>query len=240
MDITHRFQDRCRVVELSGDLDPDAAERVSRELRAWLLDSAAPVLCDLSGVTAFSRAALGVFPAVLAAVGGWPVVSFAMIGASGPLREALRATGVARRVPIFDEGVLAGGPPYDWRPQVLARSSSLSYGTRAPAEARHEVGVFCDVAGCDPDGTDDARLVVSELTSNAVLHGGPPIELRLMATGTMLAIGVSDGSVTPPRAVAARSDSGRGLALVESIAADWGCASVPGDGKVVTARLRLR
>lgn len=239
MDITHGSRDRCRVVALSGDLDADGAAQVMRELRTCLLDSAAPVLCDLSGVGTFSRSALRVFPTVLAAVGGWPVALFALSGATGSLREALTTTGVARRVRLVDEAELAAGPPYDWRPQVLARSSPLSPGTQAPAEARHEVSIFCEITGCGQEGADDARLVVSELTTNAVLHGGPPIELRLAATGDTLVISVSDGSSTPPRPVAPRLESGRGLALVESVA-DWGCADVPGDGKVVTARLQLR
>ena len=79
-----------------------------------------------------------------------------------------------------------------------------------------------------PEDRDDARLVISELVGNSVRHARP------LADGTMqvswghsddgLDIAVTDGGAltTPERVEAGVSDlAGRGLAIVETLAARW-------------------
>ncbi|MFF2848785.1 SpoIIE family protein phosphatase [Streptomyces sp. NPDC058001] len=68
------------------------------------------------------------------------------------------------------------------------------------------------------------ELIVSELVTNAVRHGSPPIRLRLIHNGTLICE-VSDASNTSPHLRRARAydEGGRGLLLVAQIAQRWGC-----------------
>lgn len=79
------------------------------------------------------------------------------------------------------------------------------------------------------------ELVISELVTNAIRHGSPPIRLRLIRDRTLICE-VSDGSSTSPhlRTAAATDEGGRGLFLVSQIADRWG-TRYTADGKVIWA-----
>lgn len=87
---------------------------------------------------------------------------------------------------------------------------------------------------------DDASTVVTELVSNALLHGAFPAQLRVLAdpAGTVR-LEVSDASPTSP--VRPRHDddamTGRGLALVDALTYRWGVQPLA-RGKIVWAELR--
>ncbi|CAL9667107.1 SpoIIE family protein phosphatase [Streptomyces sp. enrichment culture] len=68
-----------------------------------------------------------------------------------------------------------------------------------------------------------AELVVSELVTNAMRYGAPPIRLRLIR-GDRLTIEVADGSNAAPHLRRARTydEGGRGLLLVAQTAYAWG------------------
>ena len=84
------------------------------------------------------------------------------------------------------------------------------------------------------DVADVAQLLVSELVTNAVLHAGTTVHLRVEADGSALRIEVTDGAATKPsrRHYSAEAATGRGLGLVEALAAEWGTRSEAG-GKTV-------
>jgi CHASE3 domain sensor protein/GAF domain-containing protein/anti-sigma regulatory factor (Ser/Thr protein kinase) len=67
------------------------------------------------------------------------------------------------------------------------------------------------------------ELVVSELITNAIRHGAPPIQLRLIRDRTLICE-VSDGSNTSPHLRRARvfDEGGRGLLLVAQLTQSWG------------------
>ncbi|WP_432523093.1 ATP-binding protein [Kineococcus sp. SYSU DK006] len=72
---------------------------------------------------------------------------------------------------------------------------------------------------------DEAQLLVSELVTNAVRHGGPPVRVRVDCDGSAgLQVAVSDGSRKPPvrRTAAPEAEGGRGVALVDIISDRWG------------------
>ncbi|MBB5933090.1 ATP-binding protein [Streptomyces zagrosensis] len=75
---------------------------------------------------------------------------------------------------------------------------------------------------------DDAALIVSELASNAVLHGalrGRLFRVQLTLTNAVLRIAVSDpkGERLPRTRQPTPEDKfGRGLLIVDAVAARWG------------------
>lgn len=92
-------------------------------------------------------------------------------------------------------------------------------------------------------GLDDlievVELVVSELVTNAVLHGKAPVTLRL-ALNDVLRLEVHDASLCPPtpRRAGPEGPRGRGLELVGLLADQWGWQPA-GHGKLVWAELVL-
>jgi GAF domain-containing protein len=83
----------------------------------------------------------------------------------------------------------------------------------------------------------DAELVVSELVTNALLHGSSPVTVRVEVNG-VVRIEVSDASRVAPVRGFARTDAmtGRGLSLVAALARDWGVTPTA-SGKVVWCEL---
>ncbi|MFC9635500.1 SpoIIE family protein phosphatase [Streptomyces mirabilis] len=77
-------------------------------------------------------------------------------------------------------------------------------------------------------GLDDAafitELTVSELVTNAIRYGRPPIQLRLIHEDSTLTCEVFDSSSTAPHMRRARTfdEGGRGLLLVGQLARRWG------------------
>ncbi|MBX6389149.1 MAG: ATP-binding protein, partial [Frankia sp.] len=84
----------------------------------------------------------------------------------------------------------------------------------------------------------DIAIVAGELVTNALLHGAPPVRLRLVGGAAWVRIEVNDASeVLPVRPRdTVESMTGRGLALVDALAADWG-TTANGGGKIVWAEL---
>ncbi|WP_433044201.1 SpoIIE family protein phosphatase [Dactylosporangium sp. CS-033363] len=81
---------------------------------------------------------------------------------------------------------------------------------------------------------DDLVLIVSELAANAVLHGRPPIQLRLRRTQTHVVLELHDTAPYLPRKQRPTPDDehGRGLQLVASLCDRWGTRPTA-DGKAV-------
>ncbi|MGW5787000.1 SpoIIE family protein phosphatase [Streptomyces sp. NPDC003757] len=92
-------------------------------------------------------------------------------------------------------------------------------------------------------GLDDAafvtELVVSELVTNAIRYGEPPIQLRLIRH-TALICEVSDASSTSPhlRRAHAYDEGGRGLLLVAQLTQRWGSRQTD-TGKTIWAEQPL-
>ncbi|MER5756951.1 SpoIIE family protein phosphatase [Streptomyces sp. NPDC002088] len=68
------------------------------------------------------------------------------------------------------------------------------------------------------------ELIVSELVTNAIRYGRPPMDLRLIRHN-VLVCEVTDSSSTQPRLRRARTtdEGGRGLFLVAQLGGRWGC-----------------
>ncbi|WP_406864364.1 SpoIIE family protein phosphatase [Streptomyces sp. HUAS MG47] len=86
------------------------------------------------------------------------------------------------------------------------------------------------------------ELIVSELVTNAIRYGAPPVDLRLLRDrDRALICEVSDGRETSPRLRRARPDEegGRGLFLVAQLADRWGTRYTR-EGKTIWAEVPIR
>ncbi len=75
------------------------------------------------------------------------------------------------------------------------------------------------------EARDEVELLVSELVTNAVLHGGSLVTLEVDCEAPEgISVAVGDNDPTPPvhRHAGPDDESGRGLALVELISDSWG------------------
>ncbi|MEV7130870.1 SpoIIE family protein phosphatase [Streptomyces sp. NPDC093260] len=109
-------------------------------------------------------------------------------------------------------------------PRARAFASGVLTSWRFPAEL-HDLGV----------------LAASELVANSLQHGTPPMRLRLRRTDRRLIIEVTDGDDHLPRRRRAEpvDESGRGIAIVATIASGWGARRTPGGGKAVWCEFLL-
>ncbi|MGW5652632.1 SpoIIE family protein phosphatase [Streptomyces humi] len=110
---------------------------------------------------------------------------------------------------------------------------------RAVREARGFVRERLDDWGL-ADLSDDLTLITSELVTNALVHAGSDVDVRLRVTGDRLRLEVRDADTDPPVPAAyslteegsARAEHGRGLYLVDALAHTWN-TSPSGRGKTV-------
>ncbi|MDG4858969.1 ATP-binding protein [Streptomyces sp. T-3] len=83
--------------------------------------------------------------------------------------------------------------------------------------------------------SDDVLLCVSELATNALLHGVPVgrgFLVRLQSDGESLRVEVHDSGGGEPRIPETPDEGGRGLFLVQALADKWGVGARD-PGKVV-------
>ena len=104
---------------------------------------------------------------------------------------------------------------------------TLTTAPTAPGAARDAVRTWL-VDRCDQETIDTASLLVTELVTNAVLHGtgpGPSLTVGHVASG-VIRVAVGDSSRHLPRrqnhVPGSEETGGRGLFLVESFAIAWG------------------
>lgn len=111
----------------------------------------------------------------------------------------------------------------------------------AVRRARRFVHDECRAAGFNGDTSDTAVLLTSEIVTNAFLHGRSGARVTLTATDERLRVEVDDDNTFLPQRVEADREAlnGRGLAIVDMLAADWGAAQRAA-GKVVWFELARR
>ncbi|MGV9255702.1 ATP-binding protein [Streptomyces sp. NPDC003697] len=120
-----------------------------------------------------------------------------------------------------------------------------------PAEVRRAVeraiAEQCRANGtpCDRDALSDAQLVASELTTNAILHGGGVTDFHVDVVGCGVRVCVSDRSDRPPVVQppvdrhGRRRVGGRGWPIVCRLARDVQVSGLPSGGKCVSAVVPL-
>jgi len=112
--------------------------------------------------------------------------------------------------------------------------SDPAYVAEARKQASRQLGAW---------GLDEAafvtELVVSELVTNAIRYGSPPVRLRLIKDRTLICE-VSDAASTAPHLRRARifDEGGRGLMLVAQFTDRWGTRHTP-TGKTIWTEQHL-
>ncbi|MDL4820374.1 SpoIIE family protein phosphatase [Actinomadura opuntiae] len=147
------------------------------------------------------------------------------------LLDALATTAPADDIAIVAVG-LDGIPKDDVAVWELEPEPSMV--PRARAQVAFQLAEWrLDAVG------DTVQLLVSELVTNALLHGAGSIVLRLIRGDALLCEVYDDGQDMPHlRHADATAESGRGLQLVSHLAARWGTHRTDG-GKVVWFEHRL-
>jgi len=224
-------------VRLYGELTRTTVTTVRAAIGKAAAECPTAVLVDLSGLSPESSAGLTVFAAATyqaQQMWGVPVLLYA---APPQIRGNLR--GFRGFVALYEDRWQAATAVRAYLPRWVRQHLPAS--PSSPATARALVSDACLIWRL-PQLRDGARLVISELVSNAVQHAGTDLDVTAAYTGRYLRIAVQDGTRTVPRpidAVPVRSaimpaGSGRGLRAVDAFSTHWGVTRLP-DGKIVWA-----
>lgn len=121
------------------------------------------------------------------------------------------------------------------------QSMQLPLELSSVSRARRFFSAIAEAAGLPSSLIETGTLALSELVTNAVVHGEVPIEVRTFVGDASVRVEVSDSGDRVPQIVAMQSssrESGRGLAIVDAITEAWGFEPArDGPGKSVWFRL---
>jgi anti-sigma regulatory factor (Ser/Thr protein kinase) len=117
----------------------------------------------------------------------------------------------------------------------------LPHNRSSASLARKHTGAVLRDAHQSDTVRNDAKLIVTELVTNAILHGRDPIRLTIIVDD-VIRLEVFDGDarveVVAKEPLDQDRTSGRGLLLVDAIADAWGSTPRP-DGKTIWATLSV-
>ena len=223
------------VVRAEGDL----SLRTVPDLRDALLKASAEqprgLVCDLRTVRA-TRESLTILHVVADQVADWPSSPLAIVATAQPLLDQLGRLGLRRRLPVVPDLDQAAAA-LRYSPRFLLASTRLAPTGDAPAAARA-------FAGCHlgrwrvGEAVEAAQWVVSELVTNAVVHAGTELTVRVSLAGRRVGVAVGDrGARRVSRPPGAGDGGGWGLTVVEQLTRSWGVLPRMGDGAVVWAVL---
>ena len=101
---------------------------------------------------------------------------------------------------------------------------TLPDGPEGASFARRAMARAAELWRLDRELTDTALLLVSELATNAIRHGSPPVRLSLRLERDTLRVEVTDSSPALPELAHPGPDQtgGRGLQIVQQLASAWG------------------
>ncbi|MEV0186245.1 SpoIIE family protein phosphatase [Streptomyces sp. NPDC050625] len=129
--------------------------------------------------------------------------------------------------------------------QDVARLSVQRQDLKAVASVRHELEGLLARWKLEPL-LDDMQIVLSEAVTNGLVHAQSDVDIRLRRHGRGIRVEVQDNSPQPPvprvivsdDAMNAEAESGRGLLIVDALAAAWG-STPAGWGKTIWMELEM-
>ncbi|MCW2667873.1 MAG: hypothetical protein JWN57_2835 [Frankiales bacterium] len=121
----------------------------------------------------------------------------------------------------------------------MLETGELSLALQADAVPTARRFVRRSLQGAPQVAVEDAELVVTELVTNAVLHGAAPVTVRVGRVDERVRLEVGDtGQQMPVRPRhSTEAMTGRGLELVAALSASWGVIPGATGGKVIWAEL---
>jgi anti-anti-sigma factor len=243
MQITHSTRDGCVVVAITGQITVATAPQIQRVLLKDFAQGPSVIICDLGGVDILDPVCATVFATVANhPASRWPATSVLLCGVQPAVAEVLGGLRVRHFLPLYDTLQEAVDAAAD-RPGYLRDELGLAPTPNAAATARRFVReTLQSWRLTPPDGelSDQAQLLADELVTNAVVHAQTDMRLRLELGGELLHIAVHDFDHRLPRPLPddPQAQGGRGLRLVEWLAAAWGAQPHPEGGKVVWCTLQ--
>lgn len=222
--------DDAQVLVLHGQVDAGDVDDLRTAVVDALAASTRGVVVDLTDAPDVAGAAVDVLGAVAADCGSWPRPAMTVCGAPPSAWPAL-----AGLVRLHDDRQIALAHLDDGVGDV--REVAVEHGPHGPRQARTAVEQWARDTGLG-DLTDELLLIVSELVTNAVRYGAPPVRVSITADSRSVTVGVVDASGVLPvaRAADADAESGRGLLLLSLLSAEHGVRPQP-PGKVVWVSL---
>lgn len=125
--------------------------------------------------------------------------------------------------------------------RALYDSASIRLGLELEdvARARTFVSRQCEDWGCPAQVVQDAKLVASELVTNALVHAHSSCELQVRRAHNVLRLEVEDhgDGIPDVQEPGTQRESGRGLLVVSMLTAAWGSERTEDGGKRVWAEL---
>jgi anti-anti-sigma regulatory factor/anti-sigma regulatory factor (Ser/Thr protein kinase) len=229
------------VVRVTGSLDAAAARTLRGFLLGCLADQPVALVLDLSGVSVADDLALTMLPAMGREAAEWPGAELLLCVPDPQVREALDrigATGQLRVFPVRQEALAVAAR----RPAAPRLGRRLPASVDAPGLARELLAHAAAAWRLPQEVAQVAQVIATELVSNAVLHAGTAVDFTITLRQDYLHVAAWDGDPSPPRRstiLNERDDHGRGLQLVDGLAAGWGYLPTAG-GKVVWASVPVR
>lgn len=205
-------------IRLVGDLQPDIL----------LLDLSMPRLDGVAALPALTQASPGTKVVVFSSFSPSRMENIVRSrGAVGYIQKSLSQKHLVPQL-VEVAGVMAA-----------AQEALSQAGCRLAADLKsaRDARTFVDevLARWDAeDAIDVVVLLVSELVTNAVLHAGSEVDLSVRLLPDVVRVEVVDTSPVIPQPIDADEEdtSGRGLAIMDAMAAAWGIDPLP-DGKRV-------
>lgn len=229
--LRQEVSDGVEVLSVVGAVGAGDAASLQTALARAIELSPRGVLLDLSEADALSVEAVDVLNWMTALARGWPRPALGICCSPQDLSDVLLPT-----VQVHD----CRKDALDHMDDRPAGRHLRTYVVDSPQAAAQARRFLADAAREEQLGpmADDLAVVVSELVTNAVRHGAPPVTLEIDTTDDAVTVVVEDASPGRPGPVEALEDAegGRGLSLVEALSADTGVRPLP-PGKAVWAQL---
>lgn len=222
-----------------GQLDLASSGVLRSVLLKALADQPEAIIVDLSGITVHDDVCLTLFSTLARRAATWPGCALVLCGATPPVAERMRQLGLQWSVttyPTWSDARLHARHEHrvkEIRERFAPKPESLAAARALAAAGCAEWQVPQRIAGL-------VQVVLTELVGNAVRHAGTPMEVVLRRTAQYIHVSVHDQDRRHPRLCGPETpdaEGGRGLMVVEALAASWGSAPTR-DGKVVWATVR--